>query len=233
MTPEGPPVRGSVHSRTAASSQAPGLARGLGLAALTATGVCAMLGAGINLVPFMIHRSLPELGPNILPAFVLAAVPAILAALAYAALSSAMPRAGGSYVFVSRVLSPYLGFVASFSQWFGLSVAMGVVAYVLVPFLRDVSAELGAGGGAVAELLERGPVRVGVALAFLWASVAVNLRGLKLYGRILVPMMVAMFALGAIVIAAGFSFDHEDFRMALRAAEGAAVPLPPAEGGPV
>ena len=30
-------------------------------------------------------------------------------------------------------------FVASFSQWFGLSIAIGVVSYVLIPFLRDIA----------------------------------------------------------------------------------------------
>jgi hypothetical protein len=46
---------------------------------------------------------------------------------------------GGSYVYASRGLNPYLGFVASFSQWFGLSIVIGVVAYVTVPFLRDIA----------------------------------------------------------------------------------------------
>ena len=208
----------------------PRLSRDLGLAALTATGVCAMLGAGINIVPFMIQRNVPGIGPHVPTAFLAAALPAVLAALAYAALSSAMPRAGGSYVFASRGLNPYLGFVASFSQWFGLSVVMGVVAYVLIPFVRDVAAELGPGGETVAELLERGWIRVGLALAFLWGSVALNLRGLKIYSGVLVPMMIVMFVLGGIVIVAGFSFDHADFADALLAAEGVPVPAGSAAG---
>ena len=199
-----------------------GLTRQLGLMGLAATGICSMLGAGINIVPFVLQRNVPGIGPYVLPAYLLAAVPALLAALAYAVLASAMPRAGGSYVFASRGLNPYLGFVASFSQWFGLSVAIGVVSYVLVPFLRDVVATLG--WDAVAAALETGPVRVGIALAFLWGSVAVNLRGLKLYERVLVPIMFLMFVLGAVAIVAGFLFDHADFAAALAAREGGAVP---------
>src|SRR5574341_1499470 len=98
----------------------------MGLLGLVATGVCSMIGAAINVIPFMIQRNVPGIGPHVLPAYLFAALPAILAALAYAILSSAMPRAGGSYVYASRALSPYLGFVASFSQWFGLSIAIGV-----------------------------------------------------------------------------------------------------------
>ena len=120
----------------------PGLAREMGLLGLTATGICAMVGAAVNVIPFMIQRQVPGIGPNVLPAYLLGAVPAVLAGLAYAMLASAMPRAGGSYVYASRALSPYLGFVASFSQWFSLSVVMGVVSFLITPFLRDIAVAL-------------------------------------------------------------------------------------------
>ncbi|HAP59477.1 MAG TPA: amino acid transporter, partial [Cytophagales bacterium] len=51
-----------------------------------ATGICSMLGASINVVPFMLHRSVPGIGPYVLPAFIFAMVPAFLAALAYGSL---------------------------------------------------------------------------------------------------------------------------------------------------
>ena len=190
-----------------------GLARDLGLLGLTATGICAMLGAAINVIPFMIQRSVPGIGPWVLSAFLFAAIPAVLAAMSYAVLGSAMPRAGGSYIYASRSLSPYLGFVASFSQWFGLSIAIGVVSYLLVPFLRDVAAALSLTG--LADSLDTGPIRVGLALGFLWLFVGINLRGVKLYERTLVPLMIVMFLLGVIVIVAGFSFDTADFSASL------------------
>ncbi|HSM05918.1 MAG TPA: APC family permease [Longimicrobiales bacterium] len=207
---------------------ATGLTRQLGLWGLAATGICSMLGAGINVVPFMLQRNVPGIGPGVLPAYLFAAVPALLAALAYAMLASAMPRAGGSYVYASRGLHPYLGFVASFSQWFGLSIAIGVVSYVTIPFVRDVVAALGWDGAAA--LLDTGPVRVGLALLLLWGSVWINVRGLALYQRILVPLMLLMFALGAIVVVAGFLHDHADFAAGLMAREGVAVPDTPDPG---
>ena len=73
-----------------------------------------MLGASINVVPFMIQRSVPGIGQYVLPAFLFAALPALLAAIAYSPLASAMPRAGGRYIYASRGLNPYLGFIASF-----------------------------------------------------------------------------------------------------------------------
>ncbi|WOJ97067.1 APC family permease [Congregibacter brevis] len=195
------------------SSDERGLRRELGLGALAATGICSMLGASVYVVPFMIQRNVPGIGAWVLPAFLFAALPAVLAALAYAILASAMPRAGGSYLYASRGLSPYLGFVASFSQWFGLSIVIGVIAYIIVPFLRDVALALE--WNQLASVLETGAVRVGLALAMLWTFVCTNLLGSRLYTRTLIPLMLLMFTLGAIVVVAGFSHDAADFAAGL------------------
>lgn len=199
----------------------PHLAREMGLAGLTATGVCSMVGAGINVIPFMIQRNVPGIGPFVLEAFAFAALPAALAAIAYAVLASAMPRAGGSYVYVSRGLDPYLGFVASFSQWFALSVAIGVVSYLFVPFVRDVIIALG--WTAAAASLDTGWVRVTLSLAVLWSAAAVNLLGVAIYERLMVPLMFLTFILAGVVIIAGFAFDHADFAAALLARDGRAI----------
>ena len=81
-----------------------GLDRHLNLLTLTATGICSMVGASIYVVPIMIQKNVPGIGPYVLVAFLIAAVPALFAALSYAALASAMPRAGGSYIYASRSL---------------------------------------------------------------------------------------------------------------------------------
>ncbi len=197
------------------------LTRQMGLLGLTATGICSMIGASIYVVPFMIQRHVPGIGPYVLPAFLLAALPASLAAFAYVILASAMPRAGGSYVYASRSLHPYLGFVASFSQWFGLSLAIGVVSYVIIPFLRDIAGSLH--WDALAAWLDTGAVRVTLAIAILWVFVWVNIRGVQLYERTLIPLMLLMFGLGAIVIGTGLTFDHHDFSEAVFNREGRIV----------
>ena len=181
-----------------------------------------MLGASVYVVPFMIQRNVPGIGDWVLPAFLFAAVPAILAALAYSILASAMPRAGGSYVYASRGLHPYLGFVASFSQWFGLSIVIGVIAYIIVPFFRDIAVALE--WVRLAALLELGFVRVGLALTMIWGFVGVNVMGAKFYQRTLIPLMFLMFALGGIVIVTGFWFDQADFAAALLEREQRSVP---------
>jgi len=53
----------------------------MGLAGLTATGVCSMVGAGINVIPFMIQRNVPGIGPFVLEAFAFAPLPELLCCL--------------------------------------------------------------------------------------------------------------------------------------------------------
>ena len=181
----------------------------MGLLLVTATGICSMMGASINVIPFMIQKNVPGIGPYVVPAFLFAAIPAIFAAYAYAILSSAMPRAGGSYLYASRGLSPYLGFIASFSQWFGLSIVIGVISYIIVPFIRDVFFNLGLMN--ISDFLEIGSVRLTISLLLIWLFVLVNIVGGKVYKNTLIPMLVIMFILGSIVLITGLVYDQNDF----------------------
>tara|TARA_Y100001935_G_scaffold243330_1_gene234633 strand:- start:733 stop:2175 length:1443 start_codon:yes stop_codon:yes gene_type:complete len=181
----------------------------MGLMLITATGICSMMGASINVIPFMIQKNVPGIGPYVVPAFLFAAIPAVFAAYSYAILSSSMPRAGGSYLYASRGLSPYLGFIASFSQWFGLSVVIGVIAYIIVPFIRDIFYNLGL--ISISDFLELGYVRLSISLILIWLFVYINIIGGKLYRNTLIPMLFIMFALGSIVIVSGLLFNQNDF----------------------
>jgi basic amino acid/polyamine antiporter, APA family len=207
---------------TSISKTSGNLNRQMGLVGLAATGICSMIGASIYVVPFMIQRNVPGIGPYVLPAFLFAAIPATLAAFAYIILASAMPRAGGSYVYASRSLHPYLGFVASFSQWFGLSIAIGVVSYVIIPFLRDIASAMQ--WNELAATLDAGSVRVTLSLILLWLFVLINIRGIQLYERTLIPLMILMFSLGGIVIVTGLNFTQEEFAQALQSKEGKSIP---------
>lgn len=209
---------------TSPPTAAPQLAREIGLVGLIATAMCAMIGVGINIIPFMIQRSQPGVGATVPLVFVITAVPAGLAALCYAMLSSAMPRAGGSYVYATRALDPFLGFLASFAQWFGLSMGMGVVAYLLVPMLRDTIAT--AGWPQLAPVFDRPMVRVPIALAAIWSFWWINLQGVKAYERTVVVMAVAMIVGPLIMTVTGFLAGPDDFAAAI--ARGAVAPPPPA-----
>lgn len=190
------------------------LNRDIGLFALSATGICSMLGASVYIVPFMIHRSIPGIGDQVLTAFLIAAIPAIFAALSYAALGSALPEPGGSYIYVSKGLNKFLGFIASFSQWFGLSIIIGVVSYLAIPFIRDMTIALE--WKEAGQFLSLGKVRVLLSLFLVWTFVIINLKGNSFYKKALIPLMLLMFGMGCLVIFWGLYFDHTDF---LRASE--------------
>ena len=181
----------------------------MGLLLITATGICSMMGASINVIPFMIQKNVPGIGPYVVPAFLFAAIPAVFAAFAYAILSSAMPRAGGSYLYASRGLNPYLGFIASFSQWFGLSIVIGVISYIIVPFIRDIFFNLEY--YQISDFLEIGSIRLIISLLLIWLFVYVNIIGGKLYKNTLIPMLIIMFSLGSIVIISGLIYNQNDF----------------------
>ena len=219
------------HPATAGSAEPTGrahLAREMTLLGLIATAFGAMIGIGINILPFMVQRSQPGVGDYVPVAYLVAAIPASLAALCYALLASAMPRAGGSYVNATRALSPFLGFLASFAQWFGLSIGMGVVAYLMVPMLRDVVATAGLTG--LAPVLDWGIVRVPLALVAMWFAWWVNVIGVKSYQRTVVIMAGITIVGPVIMTVAGALFSHPDFERALAAqalpasAAGAAAP---------
>lgn len=179
------------------AASAPRLKRELSLIGLIATAIAAMVGVGVNILPFMIQRSQPGIGAWVPLAYVVAAVPAVLAALCYAAMISAMPRAGGSYVNISRALNPFAGFIASFSQWFGLSMAMGVVAYFLVPVLRDLLFAVNwADGGKVLDF--PGP-RIAISIVAIWLAWLMNLVGIRFYERSVV-ILAAITIVGPIIM---------------------------------
>src|SRR6185503_14010422 len=116
-----------------------------------------------------------------------------------------------------------------FSQWFSLSVAIGVVSDVFVPFVRDIA--LAVGWSAVAASLDTGWIRLALSLAVLWTAAAVNLLGVAIYERLMVPLMYLTFVLAGVVIVAGFSFDHADFAAALLARDGRTIAAAEASPG--
>ena len=70
-------------------------------------------------------------------------------------------------------------------------------------------------------------MRLTISLGVLWTAVAVNIRGVALYERLIVPLMFLTFLLGGVVIVAGFAFDHADFAAAVARRGEAPVPLAP------
>jgi len=107
--------------------KATGLVREIGPLGLLAITMSYAIGAGINMLSVKNGYLYP--GSNVGLGFLIAGIPVTLVAVCYALLAITIPRSGGAYVFISRIVSPTWGFLASWASWFGGWLLMGIVAY--------------------------------------------------------------------------------------------------------
>ena len=96
---------------------AKGLERILGLYAVFTISIGAMIGSGIFVLPGLAAKIT---GPSVMLAFLLAGLVVLPAALSKSEMATAMPEAGGTYLYIDRAMDPLLGTVAGFGVWFAL-----------------------------------------------------------------------------------------------------------------
>lgn len=144
------------------------LSRDLSEFDITMIGVGAMIGAGVFVLTGI---AAGVAGPALILSFALNGVVTIFTAMVYAELGSAIPEAGGGYLWVKEALGKSNGFLAGWMSWFSHAVAGSLYALGFGSFLglllRDFGVELFA-----PHLLEK-VFGVGIALAFLY----INFRG--------------------------------------------------------
>ncbi|MFV2039112.1 MAG: APC family permease, partial [Acidimicrobiales bacterium] len=93
------------------------MTRSLGLGHVFVLGSGAMISSGLFLLPGLV---VAKAGPAAILAYFIAGLLAIPAMLSVAELSTAMPRAGGSYYFLARALGPAGGTIAGMTTWLSL-----------------------------------------------------------------------------------------------------------------
>jgi basic amino acid/polyamine antiporter, APA family len=163
--------------RTAAP--APDLVRGLGLLEGTTLIVGSVIGSGIFVAPSIMagYVQSPTL---LLGLWVVGGLLTLFGALAYGELAAAMPRAGGQYVFLSRIFGPIWGFLYGWT--FLLAINTGFVAAVSVAFAKYLGVFL-PGVGEDVVLFALGRFRFSsaqaVALVVIVALTWLNIRGLR------------------------------------------------------
>jgi amino acid transporter len=92
----------------------------------------AMVGASIFVLPGLAFKIA---GPAVVAAFFLAGVVVFPAALSKAEMATAMPEAGGTYLYIDRAMGPLMGTIAGFGVWFSLVfkaafALLGISAYL-------------------------------------------------------------------------------------------------------
>lgn len=151
------------------------LERDLGLPAVTAISIGAMVGSGIFILPGL---AMGMAGPAVVFAYFLAGVLVLPAALSKSEMATAMPEAGGTYLYIERAMGPLFGTIAGVGTWFSLTFK-GALALV--------------GGAPYLVLLFDLPVTP-VALTVAALLIVLNIVGAKQTGRMQIAIVAIMLA---------------------------------------
>lgn len=124
--------RSATLNRRGAKEHVAHLGRNLGFIEALTIGVGSMIGAGI----FVLSGSAAQsAGPAAAVSFALAGGSVLLTALCFAELATAMPQAGGPYIFVKKAFGEAWGFLVGWSLWVGLALATAFYATGFAQYL--------------------------------------------------------------------------------------------------
>ncbi len=93
----------------------------------------AMISSGIFILPGI---AFAQAGPSVFVSYFLAGLLALTGAFSIVELSSAMPKAGGDYFFITRSLGPLFGTVSGLLSWFALSLKTAFAVIGLAEILN-------------------------------------------------------------------------------------------------
>jgi APA family basic amino acid/polyamine antiporter len=88
----------------------------------------AMISSGIFILPGL---AFSLAGPSVIVSYLLAGVLALVGILSVIELTTAMPKAGGDYYYVTRTLGPLVGTISGILGWFALSLKTAFAIYGL------------------------------------------------------------------------------------------------------
>ncbi|MFW6107774.1 MAG: amino acid permease [bacterium] len=167
------------------------LSRGLGLLSVFCIASGAMISSGLFVLPGIAHAAA---GPAVVVSYALAGVLAVTGMLSIAELTTAMPRAGGDYFFISRGMGPAVGTVSGLLSWFSLTLKSAFALVGLMAFVQ-----------LVVPIPEGHEFIVTRAAGLLLCAgfVGLNLVGVKEAARLQVVLVVTLFGLMALYVAKG------------------------------
>jgi APA family basic amino acid/polyamine antiporter len=161
------------------------LKRTVGLTGAIAIAVGSVIGMSI----FVLINTMASLtGPSLPLAFFFALIPALLNAVTVSQLGSAVPRAGGGYVFTSRILGPFWGFSTS---WFICLAIVGALCTVGIGLAQYINFYL-------SHYLSHTVDEILIAALLILVFVLVNAAGLLL-AEIVQIVMVAQMVIALIL----------------------------------
>jgi len=178
------------------------LTRKLGLFPVSSIVVANMIGAGIFTTSGLLMKDL--LHPGVmLGLWVIGGLIALCGALSYGELGAAMPRAGGEYVFLSRLFHPVIGFLSGWVSFFvGFSAPIAASAIGFSEYLARAWPEFFRPGLLPAES-EPAILKKACAILVIFGFTYLHTRGLELGAKIQNALTVLKVGLIVILVAAG------------------------------
>ena len=178
------------------SDETHGLVRELGLKEGIAIGLGTMVGAGIFVLSAMAAE---RVGPASAISYTMAGTICLLISFVISELATGMPKAGGSYTFITEALGPLAGSIVGPGNWLGLTFAAGF--YLLA--CGDYLAMIIPVPPGMASLAERVSSAV-VGVLFTW----MNYRGAKITGSVQNVVVVILLVILVAFIGVGvFNID--------------------------
>lgn len=192
------------------------LKRTLGAWAVVAFGVTNQIGAGLFFVTTQIQQTFPGVGDLVPWLMIVGGAITALTVVAYRYFfASGLVGAGGEYLIIARAVGPRSAFLATFLAWFGMTGALGTLAYVAPKFLANACTALGLGDVARFLASPQGTLLAGLAL--LWGAWWIHVRSVRLAGRLAVAAMFFAIAVAVTLIVYGFATTPPQFAAALQA----------------
>jgi basic amino acid/polyamine antiporter, APA family len=179
------------------------LVRSLGLLDIVMVGIAAMIAGAIFI---LIGPAINLAGGAVLIAFIINGVITLFTAMGYAELGSAMPEAGGGYLWVREGLPRPNAFISGWMAWLAHSIAGSLYAVGFASFLGSLLESLGL---VVTEpLFGVVPIEKLMAVACVAAFTYINIKGTSETGKTgNIATFIQLGTIGALIVA-GFWSMH-------------------------
>ncbi len=186
--------------------KATGLVREIGFLTAILIVMANVIGLGWQkrLFQFTGRAILPEntyvLGlPPIVMAFILVGVVVLFTVWIFAILGAAMPRSGGGYVYISRIIHPVVGYAGSVLEYWSIAVSYGLIGTAVFEAILIYAWMAGWGTGwATPEALLIGGMIIVVAFAAL-ASFGIRMAGILLQTIFWIPAAITILLYGVLL----------------------------------
>ncbi len=170
------------------------LKRELGLLEVFCIASGTMISSGLFVLPAL---AFAQAGPAIVASYFFAALFAMTGMFSQAELVSAMPKAGGTYFYVSRSMGPAVGIIDGIITWFSLSLKSAFALVGMAAFVKIICPNV--------------DVHL-IAIALCLLFVIINIIGAKETGRMQIVLVVGLFIVLAFYVIKGIpSVDIHNF----------------------